>query len=145
MAELQTLLSPGDVVVDGGNSRYTDDRRHAEALAPHEIGFVDAGVSGGVWGLTEGYALMVGGAVEHVAAVQPFFDVLKPAGSRKQVLVDMQFHLAANLQAGSQEHVQRGLDGALPGILDWYHAKVGMPGFYFLEYFFDARQWQAAR
>src|SRR5207249_2122870 len=51
---LAGLLAAGDVVVDGGNSRYTDDIRHAEQLAEHEIGFVDCGVSGGVWGLTEG-------------------------------------------------------------------------------------------
>jgi len=77
---LQGLLEPGDVVVDGGNSRYTDDQRHAVDLAEVGIGFVDAGVSGGVWGLTEGYALMVGGTDEQVARVQPFFDVLKPDG-----------------------------------------------------------------
>ncbi|MCW2681669.1 MAG: hypothetical protein JWM62_3070 [Frankiales bacterium] len=77
---LAELLGPGDVVVDGGNSRYTDDQRHAVDLEPKGIGFVDCGVSGGVWGLTEGYALMCGGKAEDVAKVQPFFDVLKPAG-----------------------------------------------------------------
>ena len=77
---LGDLLSEGDVVVDGGNSRYTDDQVHAEALRSKGIGFVDAGVSGGVWGLTEGYALMVGGSAEDVALIQPFFDVLKPIG-----------------------------------------------------------------
>jgi 6-phosphogluconate dehydrogenase len=77
---LAALLSPGDVVVDGGNSRYTDDQRHGVELAEKGIGFVDCGVSGGVWGLTEGYALMCGGTDEDVARVQPFFDVLKPAG-----------------------------------------------------------------
>ena len=77
---LGDLLSDGDVVVDGGNSRYTDDQKHAKALAGKGIGFVDAGVSGGIWGLTEGYALMVGGDPRNVAKVQPFFDVLKPAG-----------------------------------------------------------------
>src|SRR3954451_13100722 len=77
---LGNLLEPGDVVVDGGNSRYTDDQRHARDLAPKGIGFVDCGVSGGVWGLTEGYALMCGGLKEHVALVQPFFDVLEPEG-----------------------------------------------------------------
>jgi 6-phosphogluconate dehydrogenase len=77
---LAELLEPGDVVVDGGNSRYTDDQRHAADLAPKGIGFVDCGVSGGVWGLTEGYALMCGGSDEDVAKVQPFFDVLKPEG-----------------------------------------------------------------
>ncbi len=78
---LRALLGSGDVVVDGGNSRYTDDQRHAVDLAEKGIGFVDAGVSGGVWGLTEGYALMVGGKPEDVAKVQPFFDVLKPEGT----------------------------------------------------------------
>jgi 6-phosphogluconate dehydrogenase len=74
------LLGEGDVVVDGGNSRYTDDMVHADHLAERGIGFVDAGVSGGVWGLDNGYALMVGGSAENVAKVQPFFDVLKPEG-----------------------------------------------------------------
>ncbi|MFJ8440086.1 phosphogluconate dehydrogenase (NAD(+)-dependent, decarboxylating) [Kitasatospora griseola] len=77
---LAELLSPGDVVVDGGNSRWTDDIQHAELLAAKGIGFVDCGVSGGVWGLENGYALMYGGNAEHVAKVQPVFDALKPEG-----------------------------------------------------------------
>jgi 6-phosphogluconate dehydrogenase len=77
---LAGLLSAGDVVVDGGNSRYTDDIKHADDLAEKGIGFVDCGVSGGVWGRTEGYALMCGGDPDHVKLVQPFFDTLKPAG-----------------------------------------------------------------
>ncbi len=77
---LRGLLNAGDVIVDGGNSRYTDDQKHAEALVGKGIGFVDAGVSGGIWGLTEGYALMVGGEKDDVAKVQPFFDTLKPEG-----------------------------------------------------------------
>jgi 6-phosphogluconate dehydrogenase len=77
---LGELLSAGDTVVDGGNSKYTDDAVNAEMLATKGIGFVDAGVSGGVWGLQNGYALMVGGDAEHVAKVQPVFDALKPAG-----------------------------------------------------------------
>ncbi len=77
---LSALLEPGDLIVDGGNSRYTDDQRHAAELDPHGIGFVDCGVSGGVWGLTEGYALMCGGSAANVALVQPAFDTLKPAG-----------------------------------------------------------------
>jgi 6-phosphogluconate dehydrogenase len=76
--ELGELLSPGDVVVDGGNSKFTDDKVHAEELAQRGIGYVDAGVSGGVWGLENGYALMVGGSKEDVAKVQPIFDALKP-------------------------------------------------------------------
>ena len=78
--ELAELLSPGDIVVDGGNSRWTDDEKHAEELAAKGIGFVDCGVSGGVWGLENGYALMYGGDAEHVAKVQPIFDALKPEG-----------------------------------------------------------------
>ncbi|MCU1607964.1 MAG: gndA [Modestobacter sp.] len=76
--ELGEVLSPGDVVVDGGNSKFTDDKVHAEELAQKGIGYVDAGVSGGVWGLENGYALMVGGSKEDVAKVQPIFDALRP-------------------------------------------------------------------
>ncbi|MCT2589213.1 decarboxylating 6-phosphogluconate dehydrogenase [Streptomyces sp. N2-109] len=78
--ELSELLSPGDVLVDGGNSRWTEDEKHAGELAEKGIGFVDCGVSGGVWGLANGYALMYGGDAEHVARVQPVFDALKPEG-----------------------------------------------------------------
>jgi len=78
--ELAARLQPGDVVIEGGNSRYTDDRVHAAFLAERGIGYVDAGVSGGVWGLDNGYALMVGGQAEDVAKVQPVFDTLKPEG-----------------------------------------------------------------
>ena len=77
---LGLLLEPGDLVVNGGNSRYTDDQQHARDLEAKDIGFVDCGVSGGVWGLTEGYALMCGGSDADVAKAQPFFDVLKPEG-----------------------------------------------------------------
>jgi 6-phosphogluconate dehydrogenase len=68
------------VVVDGGNSRYTDDKLHAAHLATMGVEYVDAGVSGGVWGLKNGYALMVGGEPDTVAKVQPIFDALKPEG-----------------------------------------------------------------
>jgi 6-phosphogluconate dehydrogenase len=78
--QLAELLAPGDVVVDGGNSRWTDDVKHAELLAAKGIGFVDCGVSGGVWGLENGYALMYGGDAEHVERVKPIFDALKPEG-----------------------------------------------------------------
>ena len=78
--ELGELLGEGDLVVDGGNSKYTDDALNAEMLGKKGIGFVDCGVSGGVWGLDNGYALMCGGDAEHVAKVQPAFDTLKPEG-----------------------------------------------------------------
>jgi 6-phosphogluconate dehydrogenase len=80
VSALGDLLSADDLVIDGGNSKYTDDAKHAEQLAGKNIGFVDAGVSGGVWGLKNGYALMVGGAAEDVAKAQPIFDALKPEG-----------------------------------------------------------------
>jgi 6-phosphogluconate dehydrogenase len=82
--ELGELLSPGDVVVDGGNSKYTDDQVHAQMLGEKGIGYVDAGVSGGVWGLENGYALMVGGSKEDVAKVQPIFDALKPPAPKDE-------------------------------------------------------------
>ncbi|NYD39981.1 phosphogluconate dehydrogenase (NAD(+)-dependent, decarboxylating) [Nocardioides panaciterrulae] len=77
---LRDLLDEGDLVVDGGNSRWTDDQENAALLAERGIGFVDCGVSGGVWGLKNGYALMCGGSAEDVAKVQPAFDALKPEG-----------------------------------------------------------------
>ncbi|MFB6786257.1 phosphogluconate dehydrogenase (NAD(+)-dependent, decarboxylating) [Streptomyces olivaceus] len=78
--QLATLLKPGDTVIDGGNSRWTDDEKHAEELGRRGINFVDAGVSGGVWGLKNGYALMVGGEKETVDDLKPVFDALKPDG-----------------------------------------------------------------
>jgi 6-phosphogluconate dehydrogenase len=78
--QLGDLLGEGDVVVDGGNSRWTDDAEHAKILDAKGVGFVDCGVSGGVWGLDNGYALMCGGQADHVATVQPAFDTLKPDG-----------------------------------------------------------------
>ena len=77
---LGELLGEGDLVVDGGNSKYTDDAVNAELLAKTGVGFVDCGVSGGVWGLKNGYALMCGGSDEDVAKVQPAFDTLRPEG-----------------------------------------------------------------
>ena len=78
--ELAELLEPGDIIIDGGNSKFTDDAPRAERLKPKGIKYLDVGVSGGVWGKTNGYALMVGGDAEDVATCQPIFDALKPAG-----------------------------------------------------------------
>jgi 6-phosphogluconate dehydrogenase len=77
---LRDALEPGDVVVDGGNSHFKEDQEHAALLAERGIGFVDAGVSGGVWGLKNGYALMVGGSQDHVTHLMPIFESLKPEG-----------------------------------------------------------------
>jgi 6-phosphogluconate dehydrogenase len=78
--QLSDLLSAGDVIIDGGNSKFTDDRPRADRLAPKGIGYMDCGVSGGIWGNQNGYALMVGGSAENVAACMPIFEALKPAG-----------------------------------------------------------------
>ncbi|GAB39296.1 putative 6-phosphogluconate dehydrogenase [Gordonia sputi NBRC 100414] len=82
VAELAGLLEPGDVVVDGGNSRYTDDEPHAKTLGDKGIGYLDCGVSGGVWGLENGYGLMVGGSDADVERLMPIFDALRPPGER---------------------------------------------------------------
>ncbi len=74
------LLDPGDVVIDGGNSRWTDTNARATTLGALGVGLVDAGTSGGVWGLQEGYCLMVGGPDEAVALLRPALGALAPAG-----------------------------------------------------------------
>jgi 6-phosphogluconate dehydrogenase len=80
LGELGGLMAEGDVIVNGANSRYDLDITHAASLAPKGIAYIDAGVSGGVWGLTEGYALMVGGEAEAVERVRPIFEALAPEG-----------------------------------------------------------------
>jgi 6-phosphogluconate dehydrogenase len=84
---LSVQMSAGDVVIDGGNSYYQDDIPHAQLLASHGISFIDAGVSGGVWGLANGYGLMVGGDPAVVAKVMPVFDALRPEGPRDEGFV----------------------------------------------------------
>jgi len=82
VVQLRELLARDDVIVDGANAFYRDSVRRAEALAPLGIHLVDAGVSGGVWGLVNGYGLMVGGAAAAVARVEPFLRVLAPDPER---------------------------------------------------------------
>jgi 6-phosphogluconate dehydrogenase len=76
--QLSTLLSEGDIVIDGGNSNYKDSVMHAAMLEPKGIEFVDCGTSGGIWGLTEGYSLMIGGKDEVVEKLRPIFETLAP-------------------------------------------------------------------
>ena len=78
IAGLRPLLSAGDVIVDGGNSRFSDSARRAAELEKDRIGFLDAGTSGGVWGLKYGYCLMVGGLSDHFRLVEPAFKTLAP-------------------------------------------------------------------
>ncbi|MDQ3068999.1 MAG: decarboxylating 6-phosphogluconate dehydrogenase [Acidobacteriota bacterium] len=80
--DLLPSLSRGDVIVDGGNSWYRDSIRRAEALAAKGIGFIDAGVSGGIWGRAEGYSLMIGGTPDDVARLTPICEALAPAADR---------------------------------------------------------------
>ncbi|HSL46516.1 MAG TPA: decarboxylating 6-phosphogluconate dehydrogenase [Anaerolineales bacterium] len=75
---LLTLLEGGDIIIDGGNSNYKDSIRHAAQLEPKGIEFVDCGTSGGIWGLTEGYSLMIGGKPEVVEKLHPIFKTLAP-------------------------------------------------------------------
>ncbi|NDL57898.1 phosphogluconate dehydrogenase (NAD(+)-dependent, decarboxylating) [Phytoactinopolyspora mesophila] len=87
ITELAGLLSTGDIVIEGGNSRFTDDVEHAALLREHGIGYVDCGVSGGVWGRENGYGLMVGGSPEDVQRLTPIFDALRPEGAREDGFV----------------------------------------------------------
>ncbi|WP_034267740.1 phosphogluconate dehydrogenase (NAD(+)-dependent, decarboxylating) [Haloechinothrix halophila] len=84
IAELADVLGEGDLVIEGGNSRFSEDAAHAELLAAHGIGYVDAGVSGGVWGEKNGFALMVGGSDVDVEQAMPIFDALRPEGPRDE-------------------------------------------------------------
>ena len=80
--QLAGLLTVGDVLIDGGNSNYKDTIRRAAALADKGIYFVDSGTSGGIWGLSEGYSLMVGGRPEAIALIRPALETLAPAADR---------------------------------------------------------------
>ena len=82
--KLCSVLSAGDLVIDGGNSRYTDDGPNAALLDEKGIGYVDCGVSGGIWGKDNGYGLMAGGADEHIVMAMPIFDALRPEGPREE-------------------------------------------------------------
>jgi 6-phosphogluconate dehydrogenase len=79
---LTPLLSSGDTLIDGGNSNYRDTQRRAQALAQRQIHYVDSGTSGGVWGLAEGYSLMIGGDEAVIERLRPIFETLAPAPDR---------------------------------------------------------------
>ena len=84
---LSNLLGKGDIVIDGGNSNYKDDAVHAALLAEKGIEFVDCGTSGGIWGITEGYSLMIGGKPEVAETMRPIFETLAPAADKGWGLV----------------------------------------------------------
>ena len=79
IARLEPLLSPGDILIDGGNSNYKDTMRHYQEVTAKGFQFVDVGTSGGVWGLKEGYSMMVGGDNDPVEYLRPIFETLAPA------------------------------------------------------------------
>ena len=87
ITELAEVLVAGDIIIDGGNSRFTEDIKHAEQVSVKGIEYVDAGVSGGVWGLANGYGLMVGGHKKNIDLLMPVFDALRPQGPRDEGFV----------------------------------------------------------
>jgi 6-phosphogluconate dehydrogenase len=138
VGELAGLLASGDVVVDGGNSNWRDSVRRGESLGDRGIGFVDAGTSGGVWGRTEGYCLMVGGDPVHVAAAQPVFDALTPVNGgfvhagkvgtghfTKMVHNGVEYGMMQAYAEGYELLVRSGLGIDVPGALDsWREGSV---------------------
>ena len=80
--KLEGMLSKGDIVIDGGNSNYKDSVRHAAQLEAKGIDFVDCGTSGGIWGISEGYSLMIGGRLEVTEKIHPIFETLAPAADK---------------------------------------------------------------
>jgi 6-phosphogluconate dehydrogenase len=109
VGRLGELLQEGDLVVDGGNSNFTDSIRRAAGLKQRGIGFVDAGVSGGIWGLKEGYCMMLGGEAEDVERLRPALDTLAPE--------DGWAHVGAH---GSGHFVKMVHNGVEYGILQAY-------------------------
>jgi len=79
ISQLTQKLSPGDIIIDGGNSNFKDDIQRSKDLTAKGFHFIDVGTSGGIWGLTEGYALMIGGEKEAVEQIRPLFETLAPA------------------------------------------------------------------
>jgi 6-phosphogluconate dehydrogenase len=84
---LAGVLEAGDIIVDGGNSRFTEDIKHAEQVSAKGIEYVDVGVSGGIWGLANGYGLMAGGNKKNIDLLMPVFDALRPEGPREEGFV----------------------------------------------------------
>lgn len=134
---LAALLEAGDLVVDGGNSNFRHSQAHAAELAERGIGFVDAGVSGGVWGLEEGYCIMAGGQPQDIAELSPVFESLVtddgfahvgPVGSghfTKMVHNGVEYGMMQSLAEGYELLTASDLDIDLPASLEvWRHGSV---------------------
>ncbi len=109
VTEVIGALGAGDIIIDGGNSRFTEDIIHAALAAEKGIEYVDAGVSGGVWGLKDGYGLMVGGEDKNIEVLMPVFDALRPAGPRDEGFV----HVGAIGAGHYAKMVHNGIEYAL--------------------------------
>jgi 6-phosphogluconate dehydrogenase len=107
--QVADVLEPGDLVIDGGNSRFTDDAVHAQYLAKKRLRFLDVGVSGGIWGLENGYGLMAGGDAADVERAMPVFDALRPDGPRDEGFV----HAGATGAGHYVKMVHNGIEYAL--------------------------------
>ena len=116
ISALAGVLGEGDLVIDGGNSRYTEDGPHAKLLGDKGIAFIDAGVSGGIWGLTEGYGLMVGGSDADIERAMPIFDTLRPPGPGGRVRPRGPGRRGTFRQDGAQRHRVRADDGVRRGL-----------------------------
>jgi 6-phosphogluconate dehydrogenase len=117
---LADLLDQGDTIVDGGNSKWTDDRRRAEALSARGLHYVDVGTSGGVWGLEVGYCMMAGGDDEAIQRLAPILDVLAPPTSddSRHAIGDRGWHHFG--PAGSGHYVKMVHNGVEYGIMQAY-------------------------
>jgi 6-phosphogluconate dehydrogenase len=82
IAKLEPLLNPGDILIDGGNSNYKESMRRHDQVAAKGFNFLDVGTSGGVWGLKEGYSMMIGGDKEPVEYLRPIFETLAPSADK---------------------------------------------------------------
>jgi len=134
---LAGLLSPGDLVVDGGNSNFRDSQAHGAALAERGIGFVDAGVSGGIWGLEEGYCIMAGGSGDDIADLRAVLDALVtddgfahvgPVGAghyTKMIHNGVEYGMMQSLAEGYELLAAGDLDVDVPAALEvWRHGSV---------------------
>ncbi len=137
VTRLGALLAPGDLVIDGGNSNWHDSRQRAEALAAKGIGFIDCGTSGGIWGLENGYCLMVGGSDADVARAMPLFEALAPEGGfahvgqvgtghfTKMVHNGIEYGLMQAYAEGYEILDESGLDiDAVAALAAWRHGSV---------------------